>query len=115
MSALGAALLSTGCGVLAARVDVRRGEIVERHRVGDGLGEHEDDVLLAALEMLRTQERPRRLFVLSEKHVHLYRRETHEPNLAVVMVAERSLNLGLVLAELGAASNAASAADAASR
>ncbi|MET0793188.1 MAG: hypothetical protein ABW061_16830 [Polyangiaceae bacterium] len=87
--------------LLAARVDLRRAEIVRRDSApgGSGIAE-EDGVLFAAIEMLRSEDSPKRIFLLSEQHVHLYEVSPDNPLLATVLVAPRASNLGLLLGEL---------------
>jgi hypothetical protein len=88
--------------VLAARVELRRGAVLERQCApgGSGIAE-EDSVLFAAIEMLRSKDAPKRVFLLTEHHVHLYEIAADDPSLATVLVAPRAQNLGLLLSELG--------------
>jgi hypothetical protein len=87
--------------VLTARVELRRGEILERRRAPGGSGiDEEDSVLFAAIEMLRSNDSPKRVFLLSEQHVHLYEISPDDPSRATVLVALRTSNLGLLLSEL---------------
>jgi hypothetical protein len=87
--------------VLAARVGLRRGEILQRRCAPGGSGiVDEDGVLFAAIEMLRSNDTPKIVFVLSERHVHLYEVSPEDPSLATVLVAPRASNLGLLLSEL---------------
>ncbi len=89
--------------VLTAVVDVRRGDVLEQASAPTGSGLSDDDeVILAAIEMLRCGERPSQLLLLGAEHVHLYRRSPTDPNLAALAIARRTANLGLVLAELRA-------------
>lgn len=87
--------------VLAARVGLRRGEILRRQSApgGSGIAE-EDSVLFAAIEMLRSKGTPKIVFLLTEQHVHLYEISPEDPALATVLVAPRASNLGLLLGEL---------------
>lgn len=89
--------------VLSALVDVRRGDVVERRTPQGGSGiADEEDVLFAAIEMLRCGERPSQVLLLGDEHVHWYRRSATEPHLAAIVIARRSRNLGLVLGALRA-------------
>jgi hypothetical protein len=87
--------------LLAARVELRRGTILERRRSGSASGiEDEEGVIFAAIEMLRSKGSPERVFLVTERHVHLYELSAVDPVLATVLVAERAANLGLLLPEL---------------
>lgn len=87
--------------LLAARVELRRGAILERHAALGGSGlEDEDSVIFAAIEMLRSQDAPKTVFLLTEQHVHLYEASPTDPQLATVLVANRATNLGLLLPDL---------------
>lgn len=87
--------------VLTARVELRRGEILERHSAPGGSGiADEDSVLFAAIEILRANGSPKSVFLLTEQHVHLYERSAADPSLALLLVAPRAHNLGLLLGEL---------------
>jgi hypothetical protein len=101
VSALSVAVASTTGWNLAARVDLLRGDIVERCAATGGSGiAAEDDLLFAAIEMLRSHDKPRQIMVLTEHHVHLYERSSTTPHVALVLVAGREQNLGFLLANL---------------
>jgi hypothetical protein len=101
VSAFATAIAETSDWLLAARVDLRLGEIIERHSAPSGSGlVDEDGVLFTAIEMLRSRANSRQVFLLAERHVHLYERSASDPQLAVVFVAGRATNLGLLLASL---------------
>lgn len=87
--------------VLAARVELRRGAILRRKCApgGSGIAE-EDSVLFAAIEMMRSEDAPKIVFLLSEHHIHLYQIAAEDPSQATVLVAPRASNLGLLLSEL---------------
>jgi hypothetical protein len=97
-------VVASGSGwQLAAQVNLVRGDVVERFVADGGSGvPEEDDVLLAAIEILRSREKPGQVLVLSDRHVHLYERSPAEPHLAFVLVGERHKNLGSLLAGLRA-------------
>jgi hypothetical protein len=98
------AVVAPGSGWrLAAQVNLVRGDVVERFAADGGSGvPEEDDVLLAAIEILRSREKPGQVLVLSDRHVHLYERLPVAPHLAFVLVGERPRNLGFLLAGLRA-------------
>lgn len=91
----------TPAWVLLARVGLRRAEILQRCTAPGGSGiDEEDSVLFAAIEMLRSKDSPKIVFLLSERHVHLYEISPEDASLATVLVAPRTSNLGLLLSEL---------------
>jgi hypothetical protein len=110
VSAFATAVAAATDWLLAARVDLRRGEIIERHSASSvGIGVDEDSVLFTAIEMLRSRAHSRQVFVLGEKHVHLYERTLSDPQIGVVLVASRATNLGLLLVSLRQISRGAEA------
>jgi hypothetical protein len=103
MSFLSAAVAPSMGWQLAARVNLVRGDVIERCTAEGGSGvPEEDDVLFAAIEMLRSREKPGQVLVLSERHVHLYERVSAEPHIAFVLVGVRPKNLGHLLSGLRA-------------
>jgi hypothetical protein len=94
-----AAAIAGGC-LVAASVDVVRGEILERRTADGASGVAPDDVLLAAIEMLRSAQRPSRLLLLTADHIHLYQRSARVPHLATVVIAKRTTNIGLLISGL---------------
>jgi hypothetical protein len=80
---------------VAAWVDTRRGVVLERH------APHEQpfvaSALDAAIEVMRTPERPPRMVLLSEHHLHIVQRTAHDPHRVLVVICGRSQNLGLAV------------------
>lgn len=85
----------TDC-IAAAWVDIRTGALLEQHVVRDGpLVAHALD---AAAEVMRSRERPPRMVLMSAQHIHIIQRVAHEPRRALVVVCQRSPNIGLAVA-----------------
>jgi hypothetical protein len=55
-------------------------------------------VLLAAMSMLRSQERPQEIILFSELEIHLYRRSASSDDVGTVVVGKRHKNLERLLA-----------------
>ena len=83
----------TDC-IVAAWVDVRTGALLEQHVVRDG--PLVAPALDAAAEVMRSRERPPRMVLLSAHHIHIVQRVA--PRRALVVVCERSPNIGLAIA-----------------
>lgn len=82
--------------VAAAWVDARTGVVLDRHA-----GEPDAFVasaIDAATEVLRSHERPPRMVLLSKRHVHIVQRVARDPHRALVVICERSPNIGLAVA-----------------
>jgi hypothetical protein len=82
--------------IVAAWVDTRTGAVVEKHVVQDGpsIG----SALDAATEVMRVRERPPRMVLMSARHVHVIQRLAIDPRRALVVICERSPNIGLTVA-----------------
>jgi hypothetical protein len=85
----------TDC-IVAAWVDVRTGALLEQHVVRDS--PLVAPALDAAAEVMRSRERPPRMVLLSTHHIHIVQRVAHPPCRALVVVCERSPNIGLAVA-----------------
>lgn len=54
--------------------------------------------LEAATEVMRSRERPPRMVLLSARHVHMFHRMASDPHRVLVVICERSANIGLAVA-----------------
>jgi len=81
--------------LVAAWVDIRTGAVLEQQPP------HTDELIApaieAAIEMMRTRERPPRMVLLSARHVHIVQRTVLDPNRVLVVICARSANLGLAV------------------
>jgi predicted nuclease of predicted toxin-antitoxin system len=81
--------------LIAAWVDTRTGLVIER------CAKRDDDFVAeavnSAIEVMRSAERPPRMVLLSDNHVHIIQRTTHDPHRVLVVVCARSPNLGLAV------------------
>lgn len=86
--------------LVAARVDLRLGKVVERwHSPEQGEpSPDEDEVLLRAVETVGTQKQPPEVILFSDSEVHLYRRSAKSTDMATVVVGKRHHNLERLLA-----------------
>jgi hypothetical protein len=84
-----------GC-IIAAWVDTRTGAVLAQHAMRDD--PFIAEALDAATEIMRSRERPPRMVLLSARHVHIFHRTAHDPNRVLVVICERSSNLGLAVA-----------------
>jgi hypothetical protein len=82
--------------IAAAWVDARTGAVIEQHVVRDG--PEVAHALDAAAEVMRSRERPPRMVLLSARHVHIVQRVASDPRRALVVICERSPNIGLAVA-----------------
>ena len=82
--------------IVAAWIDTRTGAVLERHVLRDG--PLVATALDAATEVMRSRERPPRMVLLSPRHVHIVQRLPADPRRALVVICERSPNIGLALA-----------------
>ncbi len=86
--------------VVAAWLDIRTGSVVEQRPA------HSEPfvapALDAAIEAMRSRERPPRMVLLSARHVHVIQRTTHDPSRVLVVICARSPNLGLVVSQVRA-------------
>ena len=82
----------SGC-VVAAWLDARTGDLVEQHAVA--APDFVAAALDAAAEVMRTRERPPRAVLLSPGHVHIIHRVAQR---VLVVICERTANLGLAVA-----------------
>ena len=82
--------------VVAAWVDTRTGAVRDQHVA------RPDPFVAAALEaateVMRSRERPPRMVLLSRRHVHMFHRMTSDPHRVLVVICERSPNIGLAVA-----------------
>jgi hypothetical protein len=87
--------------IVAAWVDARTGIVIEHHTPPSPTGAHGADfvgsVLDAAGEVMRLRERPPRMVLLAARHVHIVQRTAHDPSRVLVVVCERSANLGMAV------------------
>lgn len=96
--------------IVAAWVDVRTGAVLERHVVRDG--PEVGSALDAAAEVMRSRERPPRIVLLSARHIHILQRMADDPRRALVVICERSPNIGLAVALVRTFASAAASAEA---
>jgi len=96
LSRLHAIADSVGRFVAAAWVDTRTGAVLVKHVVHDEA--FVAPALDAATEVMRSPERPPRMVLLSTRHVHIIQRLTRDPHRVLVVICERSPNLGLACA-----------------
>ena len=88
--------------LVAAWVDARTGNVLEQHTPDPRLAAmpRGDDFVTSALdaaaEVMRSRERPPRMVLLSEHHVHIVQR-ARDAHRVLVVVCERSPNLGLAV------------------
>lgn len=82
--------------VVAAWVDTRTGAVRDHHAVRDDA--FIPAALEAATEVMRSRERPPRMVLLSARHVHMFHRMAHDPHRVLVVICERSPNIGLAVA-----------------
>ena len=80
--------------VVAAWVDTHTGNVIEQHTARSDL--FVSSALDAATEVMRSRERPPRMVLLSERHVHIVQR-SRDAHRVLVVVCERSPNLGLAV------------------
>jgi len=83
-----------GC-IVAAWVDIRTGAVLEQQPPRDDA--FIAPALDAAIEVMRSRERPPRMVLLSARHVHIVQRTLHDPNRVLVVICERFANLGLAV------------------
>jgi hypothetical protein len=82
--------------IVAAWVDTRTGDVLARHAMRDDL-----DVELAldaATEVMRSSARPRRAVLLSARHVHIIQRLPSDRRRVLVVICDRSQNIGFAVA-----------------
>lgn len=82
--------------VVAAWVDTRTGAVRDQHVVREA--PFIAAALDAATEVMRSRERPPRMVLLSQRHVHIFHRMTADPHRVLVVICERSANIGLAVA-----------------
>ena len=80
--------------VVAAWVDARTGSVLEQHTARSDL--FVSSALDAAAEVMRSRERPPRMVLLSEHHVHIVQR-ARDAHRVLVVVCDRSPNLGMAV------------------
>ena len=85
----------TDC-VVAAWIDARTGAVLARYTADDG--QPLDAALDAATEVMRSRQRPPRMVLLSARHVHIIHRLAADPRRALIVICERSPNIGLAVA-----------------
>lgn len=86
--------------LVAAWVDLRTGAVVAQH---PARGEpFVAPALDAAIEAMRSRERPPRMVLLSARHVHVIQRAARDPNRVLVVICRRSPNLGLAVSQVRA-------------
>lgn len=82
--------------VAAAWIDIRTGDVIERCVVREDSSV--DPALAAATEVTRSPERPPRMVLLSPRHVHIVQRPPGDAHRALIVICERSPNIGLAVA-----------------
>jgi hypothetical protein len=82
--------------IAAAWVDARTGAVLEQRVMRDG--PEVLPALDAAIEVMRSRERPPRMVLLSARHVHIMQRVASDPRRALIVICERSPNIGLAVA-----------------
>jgi len=82
--------------VVAAWVDTRTGAVREQHVVHDA--SFVGPALEAATEVMRSRERPPRMVLLSARHVYMFHRMVSDPHRVLVVICQRSANIGLAVA-----------------
>jgi hypothetical protein len=92
--------------VVAAWVDTRTGAVRDRHVVRDD--GFVAAALEAAIEVMASRERPPRMVLLSARHVYMFHRIANDPHRVLVVICERSLNIGLAVALVRSYAEAAS-------
>ena len=82
--------------IAAAWVDTRIGVVVEQRTSR----EHAliGPALDAMTELMRSRERPPRMVLLSAQHVHIAHRQARDPHRVLVVLCDRSANLGFAVA-----------------
>jgi hypothetical protein len=93
--------------VVAAWLDARTGDVLERHDMPTAL---ETDFIAPALdvaaEVMRSRERPSRMVLLSPHHVHIVQRIAHDAHRVLVVICARTPNIGLAVAHVRAFADA---------
>jgi hypothetical protein len=82
--------------IVAAWIDTLSGRVIEQHIVRDG--PEVSASLDAATEVMRTRERPPRMVLLSSRCIHIIQRSAEDRRRAVVVICDRSPNIGLAVA-----------------
>lgn len=91
--------------ILAAWVDARTGATLERHARRDDA--EIDRMLDVVIEIVRSPERPAHTVLLAPRQVFIARRAAGDRHRVIVVVCERSPNLGLAVALVRSAAEAA--------
>jgi len=81
--------------VVAAWVDIRTGNVLAQHPPRNDA--FIAPALDAAIEVMRSRERPPRMVLLADRHVHIVQRTARDPNRVLVVICDRSPNLGLAV------------------
>ena len=81
--------------VVAAWVDARTGEMLHHHARSD---ESAAAVIDPVIEILRSPERPRSLVLLAARRVYIAHKVRRLAHRVLVVVCERSANLGVAVA-----------------
>jgi hypothetical protein len=82
--------------IAAAWVDTRTGAVLEKHVAKDGA--FVGPALDAATEVMRLRERPPRMVLMSSRYIHIVQRLALDPRRVLVVICERSPNIGLAVA-----------------
>jgi hypothetical protein len=93
--------------IAAAWVDTRTGAVIEHHVVR--AGPEVAAALDAAAEIAHSRDRPPRIVLLSAHQVHIVQRVAADPRRAVIVICERSPNIGLAVALVRAFADAEAA------
>lgn len=79
----------------AAWIDGRTGELLDRHVASHA---NVDGAVETVIEIIRSAERPQQLVLLGAQLVYIARRVNHDGHRVLVVVCERSSNLGMACA-----------------
>ncbi|HEX3766349.1 MAG TPA: hypothetical protein VHW23_46975 [Kofleriaceae bacterium] len=96
MTALGELAGAVRDCIVVAWVDARTGEVVEQHVARSG--PEVEPALDAAIEVMRSRARPQRMVLLSARHVHIVQRLASERRRVLVVICDRTPNIGFAVA-----------------
>ena len=82
--------------IVAAWIDARSGGVIEQHIAQPG--PHVEPALDAAIEVMRSRARPPRMVLLSANHVHIVQRVPSDRRRVLVVICDRSPNIGFAVA-----------------
>jgi hypothetical protein len=96
--------------VVAAWIDARTGDVLERHAMPNADDAEVAPALDVAAEVMRSRERPSRMVLLSPRHVHIVQRVARDAHRVLVVICERTPNIGLAVAHVRAFADSAAEA-----